>query len=136
MKFTLVTFLSFFTLSTTAQLSNKFEDSLTSKSSQNWLLDSIGVRDGYNTHFHFVKGTKLQFTVAENSVVIKAPSKVAKKSRWGIKVSRYATLEVDGMNRFEIDFFTRRGTYYMRLRDEIGAQKNIFVTEYYFVKSN
>jgi hypothetical protein len=124
----------FFTVTAKSQNLDDYFKMLTSGLKQSWRLDSVTLNSTYGL---FRKGTVLLFKLSNEIIVSDNSSHKKETITWLLsKKDKYALLNLGDAGYFEIDFLMKNNTEYMRLRNEIRAQKNMDVTEYYFVKSN
>lgn len=127
-------FLIFLTYNAKAQDLNKYFKLLTCGLKQAWKLDSVTLNSNYGI---FKRGEVLLFKLSNEVVVFDNDTHNKQTITWLLgKKDNYALINLGDAGYYEIDFLLRNKVEYMRLRNEIRPQKNMDVTEYYFVKSN
>ncbi|HSZ86250.1 MAG TPA: hypothetical protein VK787_09480 [Puia sp.] len=134
MKIKLCFLLIFFTVTARSQTVKDYVILLTADLRQSWKLDSITFNSNYSD---FKKETVFLFKL-DNQVIL-SNSHLQKKDTltWFLeKKERYTLISLGTIGRYEIDFLQKNDKKYMRLRNEVTAQKNMGITEYFFTKSN
>lgn len=129
----LILFLVMF-MNADCQTIDEYTNALIPDASQTWVLDSIKLLGPSRMK----KGTTLKFEKNSSAVRIKAPSENTKTLDWSLQPEKkYMVLEISNFGHYEIDFIQNANKKsFLRLRDKIHGQKNLDVTEYYFLKSN
>jgi len=126
-----------FNFTAKSQNLHEYLKKLTSDSKQSWKLDSVSTQYGH--YGKFKKGTILTFKLDNKTFLINDISLQNQTFTWSLESResrlKYILLNIQGFERYEVDFVQIKGVLYMRLQDEIHSQKNIEVTQYYFVKS-
>src|SRR5579862_6258331 len=101
---------------------------LTSGLRQTWKLDSISFDSQYTD---LKKETVVLFRLDNQAVVIYNSQKKDTVPWYLEKKEKYAMLTLGNIGEYEIDFLERNKIRYMRLRNEIGVQKDKAITEYF-----
>ena len=123
----------FFALIAKSQTSKDYIKLLTADTKQLWRLDSITMNTNYA---ELKKEIVVLFKLNNQAIVFYRPSQKKDTISWYLeKKERYTLLSLGEIGRYEIDFLQKNNVKYMRLRDEIPVQKNINITEYFFIPS-
>jgi hypothetical protein len=134
MKTRLCFLLIFFSATARSQTIKDYVILLTSDLRQSWKLDSVTFNSNYSD---FKKETVFLFKLDNQVILYNSLLQQKDTLTWFLeKKERYALLSLGNIGRYEIDFLQKNNKKYMRLRDEITAQKNMGITEYFFTKSN
>ncbi|HLY69750.1 MAG TPA: hypothetical protein VKR53_08470 [Puia sp.] len=124
----------FFSLTAKSQTAKDYIVLLTADLKQSWRLDSITMNSNYT---ELKKEMVVLFKLNNRAVIFYGSLQKADTIAWFLeKKEKYALLTLGEIGRYEIDFLQRNNVRYMRLRNEIPLQKNINITEYFFLPSN
>lgn len=123
----------FFVLTAKSQTSKDYIKMLTADMKKFWRLDSITMNTNYAA---LKKEIVVLFKLNNQAIIFYRPSQKKDTINWYLeKKERYTLLSLGEIGRYEIDFLQKNNVKYMRLRDEIPVQKNINITEYFFIPS-
>jgi hypothetical protein len=123
----------FLTLTAKSQTAKDYIVLLTADLKQSWKLDSITMNSNYT---ELKKEMVVLFKLNNRAVIFYNSLQKADTVSWFLeKKEKYAILTLGEIGRYEIDFLQKNNAKYMRLRNEIPLQKNINVTEYFFIPS-
>jgi hypothetical protein len=124
----------FFALTAKSQTAKDYIILLTADLKQSWKLDSITMNSNYT---ELKKEMVVLFKLNNRAIIFYNSLQKADTIAWFLeKKEKYALLTLGELGRYEIDFLKRNNVKYMRLRNEIPIQKNINITEYFFIPSN
>ncbi|HEY4874888.1 MAG TPA: hypothetical protein VIH86_04910 [Puia sp.] len=124
----------FFALTAKSQTAKDYIILLTADLKQSWKLDSITMNSNYT---ELKKEMVVLFKLNNRAIIFYNSIQKADTVSWFLeKKEKYALLTLGEIGHYEIDFLQRNNVKYMRLRNEIPIQKNINITEYFFIPSN
>jgi hypothetical protein len=127
MTFTLLT------MQAKSQTEKDYITILTAERRQRWSLDSVTLNSNYT---QFKKEMNVLFKLNNQAILSYGGSSKTDTVGWYLeKKEKYFLLRLGEIGQYEIDFLQKNNLRYMRWRNEITLQKNINITEYFFIPS-